>query len=399
MQINISKTLFLSLILSLQTISAKIPEGAKEKKTPIVKKNNELKKSSEDLSDKDDLGDILKDLFEEKDDNPKGKSKNILTLLKELEELEKEEKRLKEEAKAKKKLESENASSKAFSIADPSQIKETLNSVILNEKAQKQLNMVIKFFKEPQIFSEIGAERPRGILLEGPPGTGKTSIGRALAKEAGCKFFYANGSDFDAKFVGEGAKAIGELFKVARENSPSIIFIDEIDTIAKKRTGEESRFHSQTLTKFLTELDGFLQSDDSVVVIATTNKRDHMDEAVLRFGRFGIEVKIDNPDQESRKRILSLYISKIKLSDKVHQYEVNELAAKAEGFSGADLKKVVQQSALNAIMDNRKTVEYKDLEAVYKQIKEEKKRAKKANRKNQIPDYVQNAMLSNDSFV
>lgn len=402
-------TIILFLGLPVHEIQSKKPENNGVKIIKSVKPTGQKDLpsdmlSAEDANETDFLEALLKDLSKQEtkeESNSEKNKKNGFDFIKLLKEIEEDQKREEAEAKAKKKketAESGAATAKAFSVVEPAQIKETLDSVILNDDNKKELDLIIKYFKTPEIFKEIGAERPRGILLEGPPGTGKTSIGRALAKEAGCKFFYANGSDFDAKFVGEGAKAISELFKTARENSPSIIFIDEIDTIAKKRTSEESRFHSQTAIKLLTEMDGFIQSEEAVIVIATTNKKDHLDTAILRGGRFSRHMKIGNPDGESRKKILSLYTSKVKLSPNVKPFEINELAVKAEGFSGADLKNMAQQAAINALMNNKNVVEYIDLEKSFKQIKDQKKSEKQANRKNPIPDYAQSAMM-NDRFA
>ncbi|MBR0272345.1 MAG: proteasome-activating nucleotidase [Methanobrevibacter sp.] len=223
--------------------------------------------------------------------------------------------------------------------------------------------------KHPEIFEEIGIDPPKGILLQGPPGTGKTLLAKAVAKQTNATFIKLVASEFVNKFLGEGARYVREVFELAREKTPSIIFIDEIDAIGTRRTenhtGGEKEVH-RTLMQLLSELDGFDQRGD-VGIIAATNRIDILDEALLRPGRFDRTIEVPLPNTESRKDILQIHAKKMKLDEKI---DFNKLANLTEGFSGADLKAVCTEAGMYAIRSKRRKVIQKDfINAIEKMIK------------------------------
>mgnify|MGYP000470869135 CR=1 FL=1 len=229
------------------------------------------------------------------------------------------------------------------------------------DEAKELLTEIVDFLHNPQKYQEIGAVCPKGALLVGPPGTGKTLLAKAVAGEAGVPFFSISGSEFVEMFVGMGASKVRDLFKQANEKAPCIVFIDEIDTIGKKRdshgmAGNDER--EQTLNQLLTEMDGF-DASKGVVILAATNRPDTLDPALLRPGRFDRRIPVELPDLKGREEILKVHARKIKLGDNV---DFNAIARAASGASGAELANMVNEAALRAVRENRKFVVQSDLE-------------------------------------
>lgn len=231
------------------------------------------------------------------------------------------------------------------------------------DDAKDSLTEIVQFLKNPTKFRRLGAAVPRGVLLYGPPGTGKTLLARCVAGESSAAFMYAAGSSFVELYVGMGAKKIREAFKKARSKAPCVIFIDEIDAVAGKRragVGDAgSEEHAQTLTQLLEELDGFDEHPESVVVIiGATNRRDAMDPAALRPGRFDRHIYVGNPDLNGRKQIISVHLKRIKHDPDL---DINFLARKTQGFSGAEIRNLINEAALIATRDEKKEfVDIKD---------------------------------------
>lgn len=237
----------------------------------------------------------------------------------------------------------------------------TFNNVAGQEEAKENLKEVVDFLKNPKKYEEIGAQLPKGVLLVGPPGTGKTLLAKAVAGEAGVPFFSISGSEFVEMFVGRGAAKVRDLFKQAREKAPCIVFIDEIDTIGKKRdgsglSGNDER--EQTLNQLLAEMDGF-DGSKGVVLLAATNRDEILDPALTRPGRFDRRIPVELPDLRGREEILKLHAKKVKCSDDIN---FNVIARASAGASGAELANIVNESALLAIRDDRKKVLQKDME-------------------------------------
>lgn len=229
------------------------------------------------------------------------------------------------------------------------------------DEAKASLREIVDFLHNPKKYTDIGATLPKGVLLVGPPGTGKTLIARAVAGEAGVPFFSISGSEFVEMFVGMGAAKVRDLFKQAEEKAPCIVFIDEIDTIGKKRdsiglTGNDER--EQTLNQLLTEMDGF-DGRKGVIILTATNRPETLDPALLRPGRFDRRIPVELPDQAGRVAILKVHAKKIKLSADV---DFEAIARMAVGTSGADLANIINEAALSAIRHNRTAVIQKDLE-------------------------------------
>jgi cell division protease FtsH len=227
--------------------------------------------------------------------------------------------------------------------------------------AKKELQEIVDFLKEPSKFQALGGELPRGILLVGPPGTGKTLMARATAGEANVPFYSISGSEFIEMFVGVGASRVRDMFDKAKKDSPSIIFIDELDSIGRVRGtglggGHDER--EQTLNQILTEMDGF-SPHESVVVLAATNRPDVLDPALIRPGRFDRQVTLDLPQKNARKEILEVHTRKVPLGDDV---DLDLLAKRTVGFSGADLKNLVNEAALLAARKEKKKVEAEDFD-------------------------------------
>lgn len=261
---------------------------------------------------------------------------------------------------------------KSKSEQETNQNKENLDTVIVEDEVKHQLKIILEFLRNPNKFISIGAKLPRGIIFYGPPGTGKTSLGRALAHEANCNFYYLAGSEIDDKWVGTGSEKIKAIFDLAKKNYPAIIFIDEIDTIAKKRIDLESRFHSQTLQQLLIEMDGFRKENKPVIVIATTNRMEQLDEAILRSGRFDLHLAIKNPSLQNRKKILLNKLKNIKLAKNVAIDDLNKMCARMDNFSGADIENFVNKATLQSAMLNKTEVDLTDLRKAFQDLKKQK---------------------------
>lgn len=247
-------------------------------------------------------------------------------------------------------------------LHDPSKNKTKFDDVAGQEGAKTELREVIEFLKNPELFKDLGAKLPKGLLLVGPPGTGKTLLARAAAGEAGVPFFSITGSDFMEMFVGVGAKRVREMFKKAKESSPSIIFVDEIDSIGRSRGAGLGGGHDereQTLNQLLSELDGF-EPSENVIVIAATNRPDILDKALLRPGRFDRQITIDLPSQEARAAILKIHARNKPLAKDV---DLEKISRATPGFSGADLENLLNEAALYTGRDKRKRIANKDIEA------------------------------------
>ncbi len=237
----------------------------------------------------------------------------------------------------------------------------TFDDVAGEDEAKELLTEIVDFLHNPQKYQEIGAVCPKGALLVGPPGTGKTLLAKAVAGEAHVPFFSISGSEFVEMFVGMGASKVRDLFKQANEKAPCIVFIDEIDTIGKKRDGQGfsgNDEREQTLNQLLTEMDGF-DASKGVVILAATNRPDSLDPALLRPGRFDRRIPVELPDLKGREEILKVHARKVRLSDNV---DFNAIARAASGASGAELANMVNEAALRAVRENRKYVTQADLE-------------------------------------
>ena len=228
------------------------------------------------------------------------------------------------------------------------------------DEAKDLLTEIVDYLHNPERYREIGASMPKGALLVGPPGTGKTLLAKAVAGEANVPFFSISGSEFVEMFVGMGAAKVRALFKQANEKAPCIVFIDEIDTIGKKRDGNISGNdeREQTLNQLLTEMDGF-DGSKGVVILAATNRPDSLDAALLRPGRFDRRIPVELPDLQGREEILKVHAKKIKISDNV---DFREIAKAASGASGAELANIVNEAALRAVRDRRKFATQADME-------------------------------------
>ena len=229
------------------------------------------------------------------------------------------------------------------------------------DEAKENLMEVVDFLHNPQKYQAIGAKMPKGVLLVGPPGTGKTMLAKAVAGEAGVPFFSISGSEFVEMFVGMGANKVRDLFKQANEKAPCIVFIDEIDTIGKKRDGSGmggNDEREQTLNQLLTEMDGF-EGSKGVVILAATNRPETLDPALLRPGRFDRRVPVELPDLRGREAILKVHAAKVKLGEDV---DFNAVARAASGASGAELANMVNEAALRAVRQGRKFVTQADLQ-------------------------------------
>jgi cell division protease FtsH len=236
-----------------------------------------------------------------------------------------------------------------------------------NNEAKQDLEEVVEFLKYPKKFEGVGAKIPKGVLLVGPPGTGKTMLARAVAGEANTPFFSISGSEFVEMFVGVGASRVRDLFNKAKKNAPCIIFIDEIDAVGRRRGSGMGGGHDereQTLNQILVEMDGFEQGQN-VIVLAATNRSDVLDPALLRPGRFDRRVTIDLPDRKDREAILKVHFADKPISKDV---DLESLAAKSVGSSGADLANIANESAIVAARHNRKVIENDDLVAAFEKV-------------------------------
>ncbi|WP_281714401.1 ATP-dependent zinc metalloprotease FtsH [Allobaculum stercoricanis] len=237
----------------------------------------------------------------------------------------------------------------------------TFKDVAGQDEAKQNLKEIVSFLNNPGRYNEIGAKMPKGALLVGPPGTGKTLLARAVAGEAGVPFYFIAGSEFVEMFVGRGAKRVRDLFKEARKHAPCIVFIDEIDTIGKKRDGSGFNGNDereQTLNQLLAEMDGF-DGSKGIVLLAATNRPDSLDPALTRPGRFDRRIPVELPDLEGREAILQLHAKNVKMTPNI---DFNMIARASAGTSGADLANIINEGALLAVRDGRKQVAQRDLE-------------------------------------
>ena len=228
------------------------------------------------------------------------------------------------------------------------------------DEAKENLSEIVDYLHDPSKYREIGASMPKGILLVGPPGTGKTMLAKAVAGEADVPFFSMSGSEFVEMFVGMGASKVRDLFKQAKEKAPCIVFIDEIDAIGKKRDGQlgGNDEREQTLNQLLTEMDGF-EGNNGVIILAATNRPESLDPALTRPGRFDRRVPVELPDLKGREEILKVHAKKIKIAEDV---DFNKIARMASGASGAELANIVNEAALRAVRDGRRFASQADLE-------------------------------------
>ena len=236
-----------------------------------------------------------------------------------------------------------------------------------SDEAKQDLQEVVEFLKYPKKFANLGARIPKGVLLVGPPGTGKTMLARAVAGEANVPFFSISGSEFVEMFVGVGASRVRDLFAKAKKNAPCIIFVDEIDAVGRRRGSGMGGGHDereQTLNQILVEMDGFEQGQN-VIVLAATNRSDVLDPALLRPGRFDRRVNIDLPDRKDRKAILKVHFAKKPISSDV---DLESLAAKSAGSSGADLANIANEAAILAARHNRKEINNDDLTSAFEKV-------------------------------
>ena len=243
----------------------------------------------------------------------------------------------------------------------------TLADVAGLKEEKEQLAEIIEFLKDPEKFTKVGARIPKGVLLEGAPGTGKTLLARAVAGEAGVPFFSISGSDFVEMFVGVGASRVRDLFADAKKNSPCIVFIDEIDAVARRRGtgmggGHDER--EQTLNQLLVEMDGF-GVNEGIIVMAATNRVDILDPAILRPGRFDRKITVSRPDIGGREEILKVHARNKPLSEDV---DIKQVAQTTAGFTGADLENLLNESAIRAAIDNRQFIKQEDINKAFIQV-------------------------------
>lgn len=271
-------------------------------------------------------------------------------------------------------MKQKNAKESNFAKTKAKAFTKSGNKVVFDDiagipEAKEELVEIVEFLKLPEKYSRLGGQMPKGVLLQGPPGTGKTLMAKAIAGEAGVPFFSIGGSDFVEMFVGVGASRVRELFTEAKKNAPCIIFIDEIDAIGSKRSGGSTSGggqdeREQTLNALLVEMDGF-ESQETVIIIAATNRPDVLDPALLRPGRFDRQVTIPLPDVKGRLRILEVHSKNIILSKSTH---LPEIARSIPGFSGADVANLVNEAALMAARSNKNSVDMQDFEAAKDKI-------------------------------
>ncbi|MCB9809319.1 ATP-dependent zinc metalloprotease FtsH [Candidatus Nomurabacteria bacterium] len=268
---------------------------------------------------------------------------------------------------------SKNGPMKAFNfgqtrarVTDPDKQRITFKDVAGNENAKQELLEIVDFLKNPKKYIEIGAKIPKGVLLTGQPGTGKTLLARAVAGEAKVPFFHLSGSEFVEMFVGVGASRVRDLFTQAKQMSPAIVFIDEIDAVGRHRgvgIGGGNDEREQTLNQILVEMDGF-EPTEKVIVMAATNRADVLDSALLRPGRFDRRVMLDMPDRKERKAILEIHARRKPLTERV---DLETIATRTPGFSGADLESLMNEGALLAARQDKKQIDMEDLyEAIEK---------------------------------
>ena len=246
-------------------------------------------------------------------------------------------------------------------------VKVTFMDVAGADEAKQELEEVVEFLKQPKKFNDLGARIPKGVLLYGPPGTGKTLLAKAVAGEAGVPFFSISGSDFVEMFVGVGASRVRDLFEQAKKNAPCIVFIDEIDAVGRQRGAGLGGGHDereQTLNQLLVEMDGF-GANEGIIIIAATNRPDILDPALLRPGRFDRQVTVDRPDVKGRAEILKVHVRGKPIAKDV---DLNILARRSPGFTGADLSNLVNEAALLAARRNKKKIEMPEMEEAIERV-------------------------------
>lgn len=241
----------------------------------------------------------------------------------------------------------------------PDEIKVRFKDVKGVDEAKEELEFIVDFLKDPDRFSRLGGTLPKGVLLVGNPGVGKTLMAKAVAGEAGVPFFYASGSEFDEVYVGMGARRMRQLFAAAKKAQPCVLFIDEIDSCGAKRISSQMHpFANHTVNQMLTEMDGFAKNS-GVIVLGATNRRENLDDALLRPGRFDVEVNVPLPDAKGREDILRLYLARVKIAPEL---DVKVVAKGTPGFSGADLENLVNQAAVHAAKERRAGITSVDIE-------------------------------------
>ena len=273
-----------------------------------------------------------------------------------------------------------NVGSSRAKVVEEGKIKTRFDDVAGVDEAKEELVEVVDFLKNPKKYTDIGGKIPKGVLLVGDPGTGKTLLARAVAGEAGVPFFSISGSDFVEMFVGVGASRVRDLFKQAREKAPCIVFIDEIDALGKNRANgfSSNDEREQTLNQLLVEMDGF-DNEKGLIILAATNRADVLDPALLRPGRFDRQVPVEKPDVKGREEILRIHARNVKLDKDV---DFESIAHGTTGFAGADLANVVNEAALLAVRNGRKKVTMLDFnEAIDKVSIGLKKKSRKENEK------------------
>ncbi|KPA81229.1 putative mitochondrial Mitochondrial ATP-dependent zinc metallopeptidase [Leptomonas pyrrhocoris] len=241
---------------------------------------------------------------------------------------------------------------------DLNNLEVTFDSIRGCDEAKKELEEIVEFLKDPEKFHNLGGRLPKGALLAGPPGCGKTMLAKAIAKEAGVSFFYATGSEFDEMFVGVGARRVRDLFAAAKANSPALIFIDEIDALGGRRSRTDQGTSRMTLNQLLAEMDGF-DSDETVIVLAATNTPESLDKALMRPGRLDTTITVDPPDMKGRAEVLQIYLDKIKADNTVNAMDI---ARGTTGFTGAELSNLVNLAAIRAAVLNKLKVTSEEIE-------------------------------------
>ena len=278
--------------------------------------------------------------------------------------------------------------SKARLVINNDKNKVTFADVAGVDEEKEELEEIVEFLKSPKKFTDMGARIPKGVLLVGHPGTGKTLLAKAVAGEAGVPFFIISGSDFVEMFVGVGASRVRDLFEQAKKNAPCIIFIDEIDAVGRQRGAGLGGGHDereQTLNQLLVEMDGF-GTNEGVIVLAATNRPDVLDKALLRPGRFDRQIVVSAPDVKAREQILEVHARKKKISDEI---DLKTIAKNTSGFTGADLENVLNEAALLAARRNQKEIDMKDIEDAMVKVTmgPEKKTRVRSEKENKLVAY------------
>lgn len=267
----------------------------------------------------------------------------------------------------------------------PEEIDVSFSDVKGCDESKQELADIVEFLKNPTKFSRLGGKLPKGVLLVGPPGTGKTLLARAVAGEAGVPFFHASGSEFDEILVGQGARRVRDLFEKAKQKTPCVIFIDEIDSVGGKRTNSVLHpYANQTINQLLSEMDGFSQNE-GVIVMGATNRSNDLDRALLRPGRFDVQVTVPVPDYKGRKELFDHYLSKVRATLGI---DLDTLCRTTVGFTGADIENLVNQAALKAATDNMDSVTQESLEFSRDKI------LMGPERRTRLPDKEQNLMTA-----